>query len=220
MIKCVLFDFDGVIADTEISNFEYYKKALECFGVRLTDEDIHAMIGTVGRAYEEKLLARAPQPVTREALMRKRAEIGNTYENGELSPSAGVKELIAGLRRQGIRTAIVSSTYTKLIVTALNRMGMADLFDIILCGDMYPTEKPDPECYLMAMRWLNAKPEECIVVEDSENGILAGKRAGARVAAYTGSVVKQDVSQADFVISSFEEGGGLPEYIRSFDGLA
>ncbi len=211
MIKCVLFDFDGVIADTEVSNFEYYGKALAQLGIRLTEEDIRAMTGTAGRAYEEKLLARAPRPVTHEELMKKRAETGNTYENGELSPAAGVKELITELRKRGIRTAIVSSTYTRLIVTALNRMGMTALFDLILCGDMYPTEKPDPECYRMGMRLLNVGPEECIIVEDSENGILAGKRSGAYVLGYTGNTVKQDVSRADREISSFEPADRLAD---------
>ena len=218
MLKCVLFDFDGVIADTETSNFEYYGKALARLGIRLTDADISALTGTVGRTYEEKLLARAPRPVTHEDLMEKRAEVGNTYENGELCPAAGVKELIVILRKRGIRTAIVSSTYTKLIITALNRMGMMDLFDLILCGDMCRAEKPDPECYRMGMCGLNAKPEECIIVEDSENGILAGKRSGAYVIAYTGNTVKQDVSQADFEIASFEPAEQLADAMMKIRG--
>ena len=64
MITCVLFDFDGVIADTEVSNFEYYRKAFYYFDVELTDEDIHRLIGTVVPQYEKVLLARAPRPVT------------------------------------------------------------------------------------------------------------------------------------------------------------
>ncbi len=218
MITCVLFDFDGVIADTEVSNFEYYRKAFHYFGVELTDEDIHRLIGTVVPQYEKVLLARAPRPVTHEELAKKKVEIGNTYENGELYPAAGIKELITELRKRGIRTAIVSSTFTKLIVTALNRMGMTDLFDVILCGDMYSAAKPDPEGYLTAMRYLNARPEESIVVEDSENGILAGKRSGAYVMAYTGSAVKQDVSQADCEIASFEPVEQLADMMMKIRG--
>ena len=218
MIKCVLFDFDGVIADTETSNFEYYRKAFLYFGVELSDEDINKLIGTVVPKYEKVLLARAPRPVTHEELAKKKAEIGNTYEDGELCPAAGVKELIAKLRRRGIRTAIVSSTYTKLIVTALNRMGMTDLFDLILCGDMYSRAKPDPEGYLTAMRYLNAEPEECVVVEDSPNGIQAGKSSGAYVIAYAGNAIKQDVSRADRVISSFEPAGQLADEMMKIRG--
>ena len=218
MITCVLFDFDGVIADTEVSNFEYYRKAFYYFDVELTDEDIHRLIGTVVPQYEKVLLARAPRPVTHEELAKKKAEIGNTYENGELYPAAGIKELITELRKRGIKTAIVSSTFTKLIVTALNRMGMTDLFDVILCGDMYSAAKPEPEGYLTAMRYLNARPEESIVVEDSENGILAGKRSGAYVMAYTGSAVKQDVSQADCEIASFEPVEQLADMMMKIRG--
>lgn len=218
MLKCVLFDFDGVIADTEVSNFEYYRKAFHYFGVELTDGDIQRLIGTVVPQYEKVLLDRAPRPVTHEELAKKKAEIGNTYENGELYPAAGVKELIAELRRRGIRTALVSSTFTKLIVTALNRLGMTDLFDVILCGDMYSAAKPDPEGYLTAMRYLNVRPEECIVVEDSPNGILSGRRSGAYVMAYTGSAVKLNVSQADCEIASFEPAGQLADAMMKIRG--
>ncbi len=218
MITCVLFDFDGVIADTEISNFDYYRKAFHCFGIELTDEDISRLIGTVVPQYEKVLLSRAQQPVTHEQLAQKRAEIGNTYENGELIPSPGVKELIVELRRRGVRTAIVSSTYTKLIVTALNRMGMTDLFDVILCGDMYEKAKPDPQGYLLAMQYLNARPEECVVIEDSVNGIQSGKRSGAYVMGYTGSAVKQDVSQADRAVASFEPAEKLADELLALRG--
>ena len=97
-------------------------------------------------------------------------------------------------------------------------MGMTDLFDVILCGDMYSAAKPEPEGYLTAMRYLNARPEESIVVEDSENGILAGKRSGAYVMAYTGSAVKQDVSQADCEIASFEPVEQLADMMMKIRG--
>ena len=76
---------------------------------------------------------------------------------------------------------------------------------VIVCGDMCAERKPDPECYLKAMGLLGAVPQECLVFEDSSVGIHAAKQAGIEVAAFTGSGNGQDVSEADYVVSSYEE---------------
>ena len=150
-----------------------------------------------GIVYEKK--------VTVEQLTRRRKELGNTYENGNIAPIPGIVPLIQGLRQSGVKTALVSSTATHLIIMGLNRMQMTDLFDVIVCGDMCAERKPDPECYLKAMGLLGAVPQECLVFEDSSVGIHAAKQAGIEVAAFTGSGNGQDVSEADYVVSSYEE---------------
>ena len=191
--KYVLFDFDGVIADTEESNSHYLGLALKEFGVELTEKDKQRLIGT----HDQELLI--------EFLTRRRKELGNTYENGNIAPIPGIVPLIQGLRQSGVKTALVSSTATRLIIMGLNRMQMTDLFDVIVCGDMCAERKPDPECYLKAMGLLGAVPQECLVFEDSSVGIHAAKQAGIEVAAFTGSGNGQDVSEADYVVSSYEE---------------
>ena len=203
--KYVLFDFDGVIADTEESNSHYLGLALKEFGVELTEKDKQRLIGTHDQELLIEFLSRAPRKVTVEQLTRRRKELGNTYENGNIAPIPGIVPLIQGLRQSGVKTALVSSTATRLIIMGLNRMQMTDLFDVIVCGDMCAERKPDPECYLKAMGLLGAVPQECLVFEDSSVGIHAAKQAGIEVAAFTGSGNGQDVSEADYVVSSYEE---------------
>ena len=203
--KYVLFDFDGVIADTEESNSNYLGLALKEFGVELTEKDKQRLIGTHDQELLIEFLSRAPRKVTVEQLTRRRKELGNTYENGNIAPIPGIVPLIQGLRQSGVKTALVSSTATRLIIMGLNRMQMTDLFDVIVCGDMCAERKPDPECYLKAMGLLGAVPQECLVFEDSSVGIHAAKQAGIEVAAFTGSGNGQDVSEADYVVSSYEE---------------
>ena len=203
--KYVLFDFDGVIADTEESNSHYLGLALNEFGVELTEKDKQRLIGTHDQELLIEFLSRAPRKVTVEQLTRRRKELGNTYENGNIAPIPGIVPLIQGLRQSGVKTALVSSTATHLIIMGLNRMQMTDLFDVIVCGDMCAERKPDPECYLKAMGLLGAVPQECLVFEDSSVGIHAAKQAGIEVAAFTGSGNGQDVSEADYVVSSYEE---------------
>lgn len=205
--KYILFDFDGVIANTEESNAEYLRQALACFGIFLTDEEHGSLIGKNDPSILAGLLSKSSKQVTLEELMNKRRQIGNTYENSCIEPMPGLISFIKEYRCKGIRTGIVTATSTRLIITALNRMNMMPLFDVIICGDMCTKSKPDPQGYLKAMDLLGAKPEECIVLEDSPAGIHAAKGAGAFVAAYCGSGIKQNVSEADISVDSFRECG-------------
>ena len=211
--KFALFDFDGVIADTENSNAAYLQKALSYWAIKLTEEDKRALIGTKDGEYINRVLSRASCPISQEDLRERRSEVGNTYENGKLCAECGIKKLIDYLREQGIKTALVSSTSAKLIITALNRLKMMDMFDVIVCGDMCAAAKPNPEGYKKAMEYLGANPEECGVVEDSKAGILAGKQAGAYVIAYTGGSIEHDVREADCQIKSFIN---IEEIIKNF----
>ena len=193
----VLFDFDGVIANTEESNAAYLEKALSAFGIQLTDDDRKALIGTNDKARIESLLSRSLVKVTAEDLAGKRRQVGNTYENSCIRPMPGVVSLIQEIRGRGMKTGLVTSTSTRLIMIALNRMRMTALFDVVICGDM--------ECYKKAMDYLGAEPCKCIVFEDSAVGIHAARLAGARVAAYRGSGIQQDVSEADLIVDSYDE---------------
>lgn len=208
--KCVLFDFDGVIADTEESNARYLGKALAVFGVDITPEEKARLVGMNEIGMLEEILRRAQPPVTVDRLLEERRRQGNTYEDDPaLTLIPGVLEFLRRLRAAGKQTALVSSTSSRLILAALNRLRLASLFDVIICGDMVREKKPSPECYQKAMALLGVKPEECVVVEDSPVGIRAGKAAGAPVAACRCGKLRQDTSQADFEFETFEECMGL-----------
>ncbi len=211
--RCVLFDFDGVIADTEESNVKYLGKALAVFGVVITPEEQAQLVGMNDPRILEKMLRRARPPVTLKQLLEERQRQGNTYEDDpDLAPTPGVIEFLHRLRAAGKRIALVSSTSARLILAALNRLGLTGFFDVIICGDMVSEKKPSPECYRKAMALLRARPEECVIVEDSPVGIRAGKAAGAVVAACRCGRLRQDTSQADFEFESFEECMKLPVF--------
>ncbi|MBR0161722.1 MAG: HAD family phosphatase [Oscillospiraceae bacterium] len=204
--RCVLFDFDGVIADTERSNAAYLEKALAVFGISLKDELKDALIGVNSLDVIRPLLDSAEPPVTPEQLAEVRLHQGNTYENSpNLKAQPGVHNLLLALRQRGIKTGLVTSTSSRLILAALNRLSLAGQFDVILCGDMVKKKKPDPEGYQTALKLLHTKPENCVIIEDSPVGILAGLAAGAYVIAYEGGEIQQDTSLAHTRIASFEE---------------
>ena len=185
MISCVLFDFDGVIADTERSNGDYLAQALAAFGIPFTEEDRLSLIGTNGAGTLDRFLQRADPPVTREQL-------------------AQVREGLAG---------VVSSTSTKYIVTALNRMGLTGQFQVIVCGDMVRRPKPAPHSYQLAMSLLGLSPEDCLAIEDSPTGIRAAQAAGLRVVGYKGGSVEQETGSASWEVRSFQEIKALPPFL-------
>lgn len=203
--RFALFDFDGVIADTETSNKVFLEKALAVFGVTLTNEERMSLVGTNDPHRIERFLSRANRTVTMEEYRAQRVISGNTYENGDITPMPGLISLLRDFRSKGIRTAVVSMTSLRLISIGLERMGMTDLFDTVIGGDMVTNHKPNPEPYQMAMERLGARPEECIVFEDSPVGISAGKAAGAFVVGYTGASIQQDTSEADCVLDCFSD---------------
>lgn len=212
-LRCVLFDFDGVVADTEPSNNRYLEQALAVFGLKLNDEQRLALIGVNGLDFIRPLLASAEPPVSDEAYLAVRQKQGNTYENSpDLKAQPGLRDFLGLLRSAGIKTGLVSSTSSRLILAALNRLGLADQFDAILCGDMVRRKKPDPEGYLRAMELLQIPPECCVVIEDSPVGIRAGLAAGAWVVGYEGASVPQDTGLAQDRLKSFFDCPNLPVF--------
>lgn len=205
-VQAVLFDFDGVLVDSEPENNRYLAQALAHHGVTLGDEDAMALVGHNSRDFLESLLSRAPEPVTVEAFLETRKRLGNFYENGEkffLQP--GARELLDALKRRNIPAGLVSSTRTQLIITGLNRLGIADRFSCIVCGDMVEKKKPAPDCYYKALGYLGVRAEGAVAIEDSPPGIQAAKAAGLRTIAYRGGHIRQDVSMADCSAESFSE---------------
>ena len=205
-ITTVLFDFDGVVADTEMGTSVYLQKAFAQYGIELTDDQKKSYIGTDGRKQTEKILKEYGKDISVEEFFEVRKKLGSYYENSPLlKPISGLQELFDYLRMKELGIGLVSSTNSKLIITALNRMNLVHYFDTIICGDMVKCKKPDPEGYLMAMQYLHVSPEACIIVEDSPTGIQAGLNAGALVAGFKGSEIKQDTSEANITWESYRD---------------
>lgn len=211
-IKAVLFDFDGVVADTEYGATVYLQKAFDKYHIQLTKAQRRSYIGTDGRKQTEKILKDAGVSVPVEEFFEERAKLGSFYENSpDLKPIPGLVDFLKLLKYKELKTGIVSSTNCRLIITALNRMHLTHYFDVIICGDMVEHKKPDPEGYLSAMRYLDSSPEESMILEDSPTGIKAAVDAKAMVVGFKGSKIKQDISQAQLVWESYEDA------IRWFD---
>lgn len=206
MVKCICFDMDGVLLDSEVGAFEIMRKTLSRLNVELDIEELLKYIGKTSAQIANELVAKYNMGITGEQLRDKYRETGNFYaDSDDVVPMPGLVKFLEVLRMDGVKTAVVSSTSSKNVITALNRMGIVKYFDAVICGDMVTNPKPDPEGYLKAAKLVDVLPNDCLVIEDSPHGINAGIAAGMTVVGFSGSEIKQDISCAAMKAASFDE---------------
>lgn len=182
--KAVLFDFDGVICQTEVYRLDYREKQLKRFGIPVNRKALYAMAGT-SPAEKRPRGARLDALFGEyEAYRQHREELISfpqlEYHYDQLM-TPGLPEVLQMLQDAGLRLAVASNSSTELLETALAECGIRDFFQLVVSGWDMEHKKPDPYIYQWSMEQLGVCPEECAVVEDSQVGIQAGKAAGATV---------------------------------------
>lgn len=202
-VSVAMFDFDGTLCDTEGANLLVMQDVLARLGARLPIDELIETVGGNDHVTLPPILSRHGLSVDMDAYDRLLDNCYASYSEGDLEPVAGAVDFLVGLREEGIATALVSTSASRCILTALNRMGMTSLFDAVVCGDMVSARKPSPEPYLQALCLLGASAGEAVVFEDSPTGIAAGKAAGCHVVGCRVAKILQDVSGADEVIDTF-----------------
>lgn len=202
-IEAVLFDFDGTLCDTESRNIDLVCGILNRMGCPLTDEELFSLSGGDDRVTVPPLLERYGSPYTIDDYEAERDGCYRTYAEADLALEPGVRELIEGLRARGVAVGLVSTTVARCILTALDRLRILGLFDVVVCGDMVSRRKPDPEPYLRALELLGADASAAVAFEDSTTGIAAAVASGCHTIAYSRRALDQDQSAADEVIDSF-----------------
>lgn len=202
-IDAVLFDFDGTLCNTEVENIRLVQGVLRQMGAEVSLEELEVLTGGEDRVTVPPILERHHVAGTIDEYERLRDGCYRTYAEADLVLEPGSLELVDGLRARGVKTALVSMTVSRCILTGVTRLGILNRFDAIVCGDMVSRRKPAPDPYQYAMGLLGVDPARCVAVEDSPTGIASAKAAGCHVIAYTGCDIVQDVSAADEAIDSF-----------------
>ncbi len=205
--KFVLFDMDGVLLDSELAVFQSLAKTLKTKGIELPEGDFKKYIGKSSMTIAKEIITQYRMPQSPAELLKDHEALRGSFYSDfpELKPMDGVYECLNKLKLKGIHMAVVSSTESHGVLSALNRFDLLKYFNIVLCGDHVKKTKPSPEGYLLAAKMLCAQPEECVIVEDSPLGIEAGKNAGMLVMALKSSVIVQDTSAADYELRTFED---------------
>jgi HAD superfamily hydrolase (TIGR01509 family) len=206
MLKAVLFDMDGVLVDTEHYSTMASEEVLARHGIIQTPEEKKNVFGrrTLDN-YRDAVNARGlsidPQQLVKEK-NRRFAEI----IAGKVKPMEGVSELLGQLDKAGVSKAVVSSSPLDRVNVTLMESGLFEHFKTIISGDCCKLGKPNPEPFLLAAQTLNAKPGECLVIEDAQAGIEAGKDAGMKVLAVKSpNTHGQDLTKSDLIVDSLRD---------------
>jgi len=208
MLKAVIFDMDGVIIDSESIYLELERKLFKDLGLEISEEEHDSFVGTKADYMWTKIKEkyRLEPSVEELVAMEYRLYFDHIASLGDLSPIPGVKELIESLHQKGVRLALASSNYMNVIEMVLDIFKLQKYFDVITSGEQVENGKPAPDIFLAALKQLGVKAEECLVIEDSENGVKAAKTAGIKCVGFKGMNLRnQDLSLADLVVSSFYE---------------
>ena len=184
MIRGVIFDLDGVLVTTDEFHYLGWKRLADEEGIPFNRGINHRLRGVSRMASLEILLERSPRTYSDDEKARL-AERKNSYYLGHLERLTpkdalpGAREILAELRRRGIRTAVASSSRNAPAI--MSRVALEGAVDAMADGNDITHSKPHPEVFLIAAKRLGLPPQECLVVEDAEAGIEAGRRAGMAV---------------------------------------
>jgi putative hydrolase of the HAD superfamily len=207
-IRGLLFDFDGLLIDTETPARRSWEEIYREHGHELPHDRWATRIGTIGAPWDPvghlgELLG---APVDREALVERRlARLRELVDLEDLRP--GVDDYLRTAAERGLRTAIVSSSERPVIEQRLERLGHGHDWDTIVAADGDQLRaKPRPVLYLEALDQLGLCPDEAIAFEDSPNGVRAAKAAGLYCVAVPNPVTSTlDLDEADLVLESFAD---------------
>lgn len=198
MIHAVIFDMDGVLIDTEKHYNAAWCQAATEAGFPFTRE--HALLLRSCEAKEgEKLMQGIFGPSFDYYAIRERRRelVRERLAQYGLEKKPGVEETLSFLRAKGIKTAVATATALDITKSHLTTIGVCELFDSIVSAKNVAHGKPEPDVYLYACEQIGERPQDCMAVEDSPNGILAAYRAGLR------TVMVPDLTQPDEELTKY-----------------
>jgi len=207
MIRALVFDFDGLILETETPIFQSWQELYQEHGLELGLDQWLANVGTAEETFDpmtslEQRLGRSLDQAS--ILSRRRRRELELIHCQHILP--GVRETLESARKMRLRIGLASSSPCEWVVGHLERLGLIGYFDTIAASDDVALTKPDPALYRTAVEWLGVAPNEAVAFEDSLNGLIAAKRAGLYCVVIPNALTQQlDLNEADIRLGSLEE---------------
>ncbi len=203
-LEAVLWDLDGVIADTADYHYRAWEDVLGKRGVNFRKEDFMRLFGqrhdTIIRfALGENISSEDFEAITREKQANYRRRVADN-----IRPLPGAIELIKSLQEHGVKSAIASSAPLENIEIIIRGLGIEDCFQTIAWGTEVAEGKPSPQIFLLAAKKLGVQAGNCAVIEDAIAGVAAAKRAGMKCVAVTNSHPRKSLKKADLIVDTLE----------------
>ncbi len=204
-INTVIFDMDGVVVDGMPYHIKSWKEALSTIDMAVSDLEIYLMEGMTGRETMEIFIKKSNRSIsneTAERVIKLKRKIFNDIFTVTLIK--GIKDFLLKLKERQYNLALVTGTRLEVVKKVL-KMGLDNVFEVIVTGEMVDKGKPDPEPYLKAVDKLNAKKEDCIVIENAPAGITSAKSAGLTCFAVQTSLPEEYLKEADRIFQGIED---------------
>lgn len=202
---CVIFDMDGVLADTGSIHFESWVKMAKEIGLEFTRDMFEETFGQQSPTITRKLVG----PEVDNNLVKKWANLKEQYYRemlkNKLIPLPGVIRIIKELKSKGFKLGVGSSGPPENVVLLLTKLKIKAYFDVIITAAEVKKGKPEPDVFLMVANYLKINPKNCLVIEDAPVGIEAAKRAGMRSVALTTTHNKEELIDANLIVSDLSD---------------
>jgi beta-phosphoglucomutase len=215
MLRAVIFDFDGVITDSEILHFRAFNAVLAQYGFQLTKPEYYKVyLGMSDADCFRTMIAEGRLPIQEpqiKSLGQQKTRVFEQLARTEGKIIEGVREFLGMLSAVKVPIAICSGALRAEIELILEESALRSYFDVIVSAEEVTRGKPDPEGFLLALEKLNdlwpepITAERCIVIEDSHWGLKAAQAAGMRTVAVTNTYDAAQLKQADKVVARLDE---------------
>lgn len=204
MAKAVIWDMDGVIADTAPYHFGAWHEVFHKIGVTFTENDFRRSFGQRNDTIIRNVLGEGLSLSEIDIIAGEKEENFRRRVRQHLKPLPGALELIKSLKEYGFKLALASSAPTENIQLVTQGLGINDCFHAIVSGREVKEGKPSPQGFLLAAIKLGVAPENCIVIEDAAAGVTAAKKAGMHCLAVTNTQPKISLIEADLIVDTLE----------------
>lgn len=207
MKKAFIFDMDGVIIDSEPIHFDIDVKTMKYLGINISPQELERFVGMTNpdmwRILKQEYNISMPIEEIIDVQLSSKIKVVRELE---LAPIDGIVELILELKKLDMKLGIASSSPRIFINEVLKKFQIETYFECVVSGEEVTHGKPAPDIYLEAARQLDVNANECIVLEDSKNGIKAAKAASMRCIGFINpNSGDQDLTLADVIVSTIRE---------------
>ncbi|MGA8848258.1 MAG: HAD-IA family hydrolase [Dehalococcoidia bacterium] len=202
--KTILWDMDGVIADSYSFHLVAWQETFAKRRIKFTKEDFTKLFGTRNDFIARSVMGRELPERDAKIVVQEKEETFRRKATGNIKPLPGAVGLLNALKKGSFKLGLASSAPKENIDLVLSELNLSGIFDCVVFGQEVSESKPSPQIYLLAAKKLKVATNDCVVIEDSPMGVKAAKTAGMKCLAITNTHPREEFEEADKVVDSLE----------------